>query len=45
VVGKMKNLNELYKRYPKTPNEFDAWQVLVRNEIKEVKERFAPNPV
>ncbi|MGC9205283.1 MAG: NAD(P)/FAD-dependent oxidoreductase [Candidatus Micrarchaeia archaeon] len=45
VVGKMKNLNKLYENYPKTPNEFDAWQKLVRNEIKEVKERFAPNPV
>ena len=45
VVGKMKLLNELYANYPKSPSSFKEWRDRVRGEIKEVKERFKPNPV
>lgn len=45
VVKKMKALNELYSKYPKSPKEFDAWKGAVAKEMSEVKERFHPNPV
>ncbi len=45
VVKKMKNLNALYTKYPKTPADFKTWQQLVHNEIHEAKEKFKPNPI
>ncbi len=45
VVKKMKELNALYKEYPKTPSNFKEWKAKVEKEMKEVKERFKPNPI
>ncbi|MGB9732986.1 MAG: NAD(P)/FAD-dependent oxidoreductase [Candidatus Micrarchaeia archaeon] len=45
VVGKMRELNALYQAYPKNPREFGEWKGKVKSIIKEVKERFKPNPV
>jgi geranylgeranyl reductase family protein len=45
VVGKMKELNNLYQRYPKSPREFTQWKEEVQGIMREVKERFKPNPV
>lgn len=45
VVKKMKELNSLYKAYPKTPSEFKHWRERIGKEMREVKERFKPNPI
>lgn len=45
VVRKMKALNKLYKAYPKTPNDFKPWKMEIEKEMREVKERFKPNPI
>lgn len=45
TVKKMKALNALYAKYPKTPGEFKPWQQLVHREIREAKEKFKPNPI
>ncbi len=44
-VSGMKKLNAHYKSYPKTPKEFGAWKEIVDKEMKDVKEKFKPNPV
>ncbi|MDE1823193.1 MAG: FAD-dependent oxidoreductase [Candidatus Micrarchaeota archaeon] len=43
--SKMIKLNELYTKYPRTEKEFMAWKGVVNAELREVKERFQPNPV
>ena len=45
VVKKMKEINQLYEKYPKSPEEFPEWKSRILNEVKEFKERFKPNPV
>ncbi|MCL4373540.1 MAG: NAD(P)/FAD-dependent oxidoreductase [Candidatus Marsarchaeota archaeon] len=45
VVKKMKALNELYRQYPKSPDDFAKWRGAVEAHIKEAKERFRPNPI
>jgi hypothetical protein len=45
VVGKMKLLNELYQKYPSSPEGFEKWRAGVDKEIEEAKTRFTPNPV
>jgi digeranylgeranylglycerophospholipid reductase len=45
TVGKMKKLNELYKKYPKDPRSFKAWNDVIQREMREVKEKFPPMPV
>ena len=45
VVKKMKTLNEIYERYPKSVSEFAKWRELVKTEMQEAKARFPPNPV
>ncbi len=44
TVNKMKKLNELYSRYPELSG-FGAWKKVVNAEMKEVKEKFPPNPI
>ncbi len=44
-VKQMKMLNSHYKNYPKSPGEFGAWKAVVDREMKEVKEKFKPNPI
>ena len=41
----MKEMNRLYSNYPKDPGSFDEWKALVNNRMREVKERFKPNPI
>jgi geranylgeranyl reductase family protein len=45
VVKKMMFLNEVYKRYPGSPEGFEKWRATADKEIDETKARFAPNPV
>ena len=45
TVRKMKTFDELYSRYPKTPEGFMEWKHKIQAEMHEVKERFQPNPV
>lgn len=45
VVQRMKELNQLYARYPASPAEFDAWKKTVNDNMHEIKEKFKPNPV
>ncbi len=45
VMSKMKEINALYEKYPKTPKEFLPWKGKVESEVKEFKGRFKPNPV
>ena len=45
VVKKMKQLNEIYSKYPQSPKEFPAWKEIVSKEMADVKERFKPNPI
>ena len=45
VVGKMKELNQIYKEYPQTPEQYEKWNTRVEKEIRDVKERFKPNPI
>lgn len=45
TVKKMKELNELYADYPKTPEEFPSWKARVTKEMEEFKEKFKPNPI
>ncbi len=45
TVRKMQKMNEIYQSYPKTVNEFGAWKHMVNTEMKEVKEKFQPNPI
>ncbi|MGC8652260.1 MAG: dehydrogenase [Candidatus Micrarchaeia archaeon] len=45
VVKKMKELNELYGQYPKSPEDFAKWRSAVDAHIKEAKGRFKPNPI
>jgi digeranylgeranylglycerophospholipid reductase len=44
TVGKMKKMNKIYSKYP-SMHEFAAWKKIVNDEMREVKERFPPNPV
>ncbi len=45
AIGKMKEFNALYSRYPSSPKEFDAWKAEVKERMEDVKNRFKPNPV
>jgi len=45
VVGKMKEMNEVYDNYPDTPEKFPQFKKSVVSTIEEAKERFKPNPV
>ena len=45
AVDKMKRLNALYAKYPKSVADFNPWKEAVNREMAEVKERFKPNPV
>ncbi|MDE1871615.1 MAG: NAD(P)/FAD-dependent oxidoreductase [Candidatus Micrarchaeota archaeon] len=45
VVKKMKALNELYGRYPKSTEGFPEWRRAVDAEMEEAKSRFKPNPI
>lgn len=45
VVGKMKELNDVYDRYPANPDDFLPFKRKVVSVIEEAKERFKPNPV
>ncbi len=45
TVNKMREMNRLYNEYPKSPKEFKDWKNKVNNIIKEVKEKFPPNPI
>jgi flavin-dependent dehydrogenase len=44
-VKKMRILNDIYERYPISPEGFQKWREEVKREIEDVKERFKPNPV
>ncbi len=44
-VSEMKKLNAHYKNYPRSIGEFQAWKAVVEKEMKEIKERFKPNPI
>ncbi len=44
-VKSMKELNRLYSEYPKDPSSFDPWKEKVGSKMREVKERFKPNPI
>lgn len=45
TVKKMKEMNELYTKYPSSPAAFDAWKAKVTDSMREVKETFKPNPI
>ncbi len=45
VVNKMKLMNELYQKYPSSPEGFERWRATVDKEIEDAKARFEPNPV
>ena len=45
AVKKMKELNVIYKEYPKTPDTFAPWKHRVNEQVEEIKERFKPNPI
>ena len=45
AVKRMKDMNELYQKYPSSPASFDAWKKLVNENMHDVKERFPPNPI
>ena len=45
TVRKMKTFDELYAKYPKSPEGFKEWKLKVKSEMHEVKERFQPNPI
>ncbi len=45
AVKQMKKMNETYKNYPKTPDDFAKWRAGVTKEMEEVKEKFKPNPI
>ena len=45
TVKRMKEMNELYAHYPKSPKEFDAFKKKVVNTIEEAKEKFPSSPV
>jgi len=45
TVKKMKKLLDLYQKYPKSVDEFDAWSNAVYREIKEAKDKFIVSPV
>ncbi|MDE1868648.1 MAG: NAD(P)/FAD-dependent oxidoreductase [Candidatus Micrarchaeota archaeon] len=45
VVKKMKELNEIYANYPKSPEEFQPWRHRVDQMMEEAKSKFQPNPI
>jgi hypothetical protein len=45
AVKKMKELNALYNKYPKSPDGFLEWRKAVDSTMKEARSRFKPNPV
>jgi geranylgeranyl reductase family protein len=45
AVKKMKELNALYNKYPKSPDGFLEWRKTVDSTMKEARSRFKPNPV
>ena len=42
TVKKMKEFNEIYSNYPKSPKEFEPFKKKVVHEIEAIKERFPP---
>ncbi len=44
-VKKMRELNEIYTRYPKTPDQYKPWREEVTMKVEEVKQKFKPNPI
>jgi flavin-dependent dehydrogenase len=44
-VKKMQKLNEIYSRYPTSPEAFQKWRQEAKAEVEDVKERFKPNPI
>ncbi|MGH2639852.1 MAG: hypothetical protein ACRDF4_11340, partial [Rhabdochlamydiaceae bacterium] len=44
VVKKMKELNEIYSNYPKSPDTFLNWRQQVDRTMEEAKAKFQPNP-
>ncbi len=46
AINKMKTLNAIYEKYPKTPDDnFAEWKTSVKKEIKEAQEKFQPHPI
>lgn len=45
VVKKMKELNNIYESYPKSPEGFAKWRELAKSNVDEAKEKFRPNPI
>ncbi len=45
VVRKMKELNEIYANYPKSPEGFEKWREVARVPVEEAKAKFRPSPV
>ena len=45
VVKKMKILNELYDKYPKSTEGFEKWRAAVDAHMEEAKMKFQPNPI
>lgn len=45
VVRKMKELNEIYSNYPKTPEGFGKWREVAKAPVEEAKAKFRPNPI
>jgi len=45
TVKKMKELNQLYERYPSTPGEFEPFKEKVVDEIHNAKKRFPTSPM
>lgn len=45
VVKKMKVLNELYEKYPKSTEGFEKWRAAVDAHMDEAKAKFQPNPI
>ena len=45
VVRKMKELNEIYANYPKSPEGFEKWREVAKAPVEDAKARFRPSPV
>ena len=45
AVGRMKTMNEMYEKYPETPEAFTPFKQKVVHMIEEAKERFPSSPI
>ncbi len=45
AINRMKELNEIYDRYPETPEKFASFKHKVTEIIEDAKKRFKPNPI